>query len=127
MTLDRTVSLSLSVSGEDNWNACRSADHAFVYGCVVVIHVAHRQERSSRVRTINVILCLATPPNAMIFLCGDVKMWDLIRAGFGMKIFGCLIILLASTTFLSPIFHFGNVTPGLNSTSHGNVTWISGR
>ena len=33
---------SLCVSGEDNWNACRSADHAFVYGCVVVIHVAHR-------------------------------------------------------------------------------------
>ena len=53
----------------------------------------------------------------MIFARGDVKMWDLIRAGFGMKIFGCLIILLASTTFLSPIFHFGHLPAVINSTS----------
>ena len=62
----------------------------------------------------------------MIFLCGDVKMWDLIRVGFGMKIFGCLIILFASTTFLSPIFRLGNVAAVLNSTSHVNATLIYG-
>jgi di/tricarboxylate transporter len=63
------------------------------------------------------VLVLATPPNALIFSSGDVKMWDLIRAGFGMKIFGCLIILLASTTYLSPVFRLGQLTAVVNGTS----------
>ena len=41
----------------------------------------------------------------MIFAIGNVKILDLVKAGIGMKIFGCLVILFASTTFLSPIFH----------------------
>lgn len=52
----------------------------------------------------------------MIFSSGNVKILDLIKAGIGMKIFGCLVILFASTTILSPIFGAHQPTTLLNST-----------
>ena len=41
----------------------------------------------------------------MIFSSGDVRIADLIKSGFGIKIIGIAVILFASTVFLSPIFH----------------------
>lgn len=69
-----------------------------------------------------VLVSLATPPNAMIFSSGDVKIRDLIIAGTGMKIFGSLVILFASTTFLSPIFHAYLPQESMNSTFLNNIT-----
>ncbi|CAF3318443.1 unnamed protein product [Rotaria sp. Silwood2] len=56
-----------------------------------------------------------TPPNAMIFSSGHVKIMDMIKAGIGIKIIGILVILLASTTFLGPIFHVNQLPSIVNA------------
>jgi hypothetical protein len=59
----------------------------------------------------------ATPPNAMIFSSGDVRIADLIKAGLGVKLIGIAVILFASTVFLSPVFHIPARIPMLNRTT----------
>jgi sodium-dependent dicarboxylate transporter 2/3/5 len=61
-------------------------------------------------------LFLATPPNAMIFSSGSVRIIDLIKVGLVMKIIGIVIILFASMIWLSPIFRIHQITPFLNNT-----------
>ncbi|CAF1129686.1 unnamed protein product [Adineta steineri] len=64
-----------------------------------------------------------TPPNAMIFVSGNMKTKDLIKAGIGAKIIGILVIFFASIVLLSPIFHIHALTTNLsNSTLIGNIT-----
>ncbi|CAF4098180.1 unnamed protein product, partial [Adineta steineri] len=56
------------------------------------------------------MLPIATPPNAMIFVSGNMKTKDLIKAGIGAKIIGILVIFFASIVLLSPIFHIHALT-----------------
>ena len=61
----------------------------------------------------------------MIFSSGSVRIIDLIKVGLGMKIFGMVVILLASMVWLTPIFRIQPLIPLLNSTLLMNDT--SGR
>jgi len=61
-------------------------------------------------------LFVATPPNAMVFESGGVRIIDLMKVGLGAKIIGIVIILFASMVWLSPIFHIHQLTPLLNNT-----------
>lgn len=56
------------------------------------------------------ILFLATPPNAMIYSNNEVRIRDLIIAGFGLKIFGIIVIFCESITILAPIFRIHEVS-----------------
>jgi hypothetical protein len=58
----------------------------------------------------------------MIFVSGNMRTRDLLKAGFGMKIIGILVIFFASLVLLSPIFRIQDMLPILNSTSMVNVT-----
>ena len=66
-------------------------------------------------KTISVFL--ATPPNAMIFASGNVRIIDLIKVGFGMKLIGMVIILIASITLITPIFRIHELSSFVNETS----------
>ncbi|CAF3693680.1 unnamed protein product [Rotaria socialis] len=68
------------------------------------IHPAYLIMSSCMGVSLSLMLPIATPPNAMIFASGDVRIRDLIRAGVGFKIIGILVIFLASVTVLAPIF-----------------------
>ena len=63
---------------------------------------------------------LATPPNAMIFSSGSVRIIDLIKVGLVMKLIGIGIILLASMTMISPIFRIHQLASFVNETSSLN-------
>lgn len=66
-------------------------------------------------------LCiLATPPNAMIFSSGCVRIIDLIKVGLVMKLIGIGVILLASMTLISPIFRIDQLASFVNQTSSMN-------
>ena len=70
----------------------------------------------------NQLLFVASPPNAMIFVNGNMKTRDLLKAGFGMKILGIIVIFLASIFLVAPIFHIHNIISMSNSTMIGNLT-----
>ena len=71
---------------------------------------------------ISAFSCIATPPNAMIFVSDNMKTRDLIRAGVVMKLIGIAVIFLASLVLLSPIFRLHGITALSNSTLLGNST-----
>ncbi|XP_068945918.1 solute carrier family 13 member 2 [Petaurus breviceps papuanus] len=50
------------------------------------------------------MLPVATPPNAIVFSFGQLKVCDMARAGFLLNIFGVLTISLAINTWAYPIF-----------------------
>ncbi|XP_036623978.1 solute carrier family 13 member 2 [Trichosurus vulpecula] len=50
------------------------------------------------------MLPVATPPNAIVFSFGQLKVCDMARAGFILNIFGVLVISLAINTWAYPIF-----------------------
>ncbi|CAF4352476.1 unnamed protein product [Rotaria socialis] len=79
------------------------------------IHAARLIIPSCMSVSLSFMLPIATPPNAMIFSSGNVRIIDLIKVGFGMKLFGIVVILFASVTFLSPIFRVNQFIPLLNS------------
>ncbi len=60
---------------------------------------------------------LATPPNAMIFSSGSVRIIEMVKVGFVVKLIGIAVILLASMTILSPIFRIHQVAAVLNASS----------
>ncbi|MEO0310567.1 MAG: Sodium:sulfate symporter transrane region, partial [Bacteroidota bacterium] len=43
---------------------------------------------------------MATPPNAMIFATGKLKMMDMVKAGIGLDLISIIVILLASHFWL---------------------------
>jgi hypothetical protein len=69
-------------------------------------------------------LLLATPPNAMIFSSGNVRILDLVKVGLGMKVIGMGIILLFSMFLLDPVFRIGELAPLFNNTSLLNNTYL---
>ncbi|CAF2868826.1 unnamed protein product [Rotaria sp. Silwood2] len=79
------------------------------------IHAAYLIMPSCMAASLSFMLPIATPPNAMIFSSGHVKIMDMIKAGIGIKIIGILVILLASTTFLGPIFHVNQLPSVVNA------------
>ncbi|CAF1490892.1 unnamed protein product [Rotaria magnacalcarata] len=69
--------------------------------------------------SLSFMLPIATPPNAMIFSSGHVRMIDMIKAGIGMKIIGIVVVLFASITLIGPIFHVNLLL------SHENFTTMT--
>ncbi|XP_008146026.2 solute carrier family 13 member 2 isoform X1 [Eptesicus fuscus] len=51
------------------------------------------------------MLPVATPPNAIVFSFGGIKVSDMVRAGFLLNILGVLVIMLAINTWSTPIFN----------------------
>uniref|UniRef100_A0A8C6RFZ7 Solute carrier family 13 (sodium-dependent dicarboxylate transporter), member 2 n=1 Tax=Nannospalax galili TaxID=1026970 RepID=A0A8C6RFZ7_NANGA len=51
------------------------------------------------------MLPVATPPNAIVFSFGGLKVSDMARAGFLLNIIGVLVITLAVNSWSIPIFH----------------------
>jgi len=52
----------------------------------------------------------------MIFSSGNVRIIDLVKVGFIMKLFGIMIILFFSMIVLPPIFRIHQITLFLNDT-----------
>jgi hypothetical protein len=57
----------------------------------------------------------------MIFVSGDMRSRDLLKAGFGMKIIGIIVIFFASVVLLPSIFHLHDIKRISNSTLLVNV------
>ena len=58
----------------------------------------------------------------MIFATGNMRTKDLLKAGFGMKIIGIIVIFLVSLALVAPVFHIHGITNISNSTLIENVT-----
>jgi hypothetical protein len=58
----------------------------------------------------------------MIFVSGDMRSRDLLKAGFGMKIIGIIVIFFASVVLLPSIFNLHDIKRISNSTLMVNVT-----
>ncbi|CAF1027076.1 unnamed protein product [Rotaria sp. Silwood1] len=80
------------------------------------IHAARLILPSCMGVSLSFMLPIATPPNAMIFSSGNVRIMDLIKVGLIMKLFGIVIILLASMILITPIFRISPFVEVLNST-----------
>jgi hypothetical protein len=65
-------------------------------------------------------LFVATPPNAMIFSSGSVRIADLLKVGFVGKIVGILVIFAVSLVLITPVFH---ISGGM---SISNATLMNG-
>ncbi|KAK9412677.1 solute carrier family 13 member 2 [Crotalus adamanteus] len=51
------------------------------------------------------MLPVATPPNAIVFSYGNLRVIDMVKAGFMLNILGVLTIMLAINTWGIPIFN----------------------
>jgi sodium-dependent dicarboxylate transporter 2/3/5 len=49
---------------------------------------------------------VATPPNAIVFGSGEIKMKDMIRAGFVLNIVAIVLITLVTMTIAAQVFGF---------------------
>ncbi|XP_046356042.2 solute carrier family 13 member 5-like isoform X3 [Haliotis rufescens] len=70
------------------------------------------------------MLPAATPPNAIVFGYGHIKVSDMASAGIMMNILAVPLLLMATATWGDAIFHFGVVPEAfrLNSTLPVNIT-----
>ncbi|CAF1663494.1 unnamed protein product, partial [Adineta ricciae] len=50
------------------------------------------------------MLPIATPPNAIVFASGAIRVIDMIKSGVVMNIIGFLVIFFAATTWMPKIF-----------------------
>ncbi|CAF4637272.1 unnamed protein product, partial [Rotaria sp. Silwood1] len=80
------------------------------------IHAARLILPSCMGVSLSFMLPIATPPNAMIFSSGNVRIMDLIKVGLIMKLFGIVIILIASMILITPIFRISPFVEVLNNT-----------
>lgn len=55
------------------------------------------------------MLPVGTPPNAIVFSTGYLKISDMIKAGFVINVVTVLIACFALNTFMSPVFDFANI------------------
>ncbi|CAF5198670.1 unnamed protein product [Rotaria magnacalcarata] len=69
------------------------------------------------------MLPIATPPNAIVFASGAIRVVDMIKTGIVMNLIGFLVIFIAANTWMPKIFdinehttaHFFNITSVLRS------------
>ncbi|XP_060566206.1 solute carrier family 13 member 2-like isoform X2 [Ruditapes philippinarum] len=55
------------------------------------------------------MLPVGTPPNAIVFSTGYLKVSDMMKAGFVINIVSVLILCLALNSFIYPVFDLGNI------------------
>ncbi|CAF3396963.1 unnamed protein product [Rotaria socialis] len=84
------------------------------------MHAAYLIMASCMGVSLSFMLPIATPPNAMIFSSGHVRMMDMIKAGIGMKIIGICVVLVATITLVGPIFHVNLLVSHQNFTTMTN-------
>ncbi|KAG7237398.1 hypothetical protein INR49_032443 [Caranx melampygus] len=63
------------------------------------------------------MLPVATPPNAIAFSFGKLKVFDMVKAGFMLNIIGILTINLGINTWGYAMFDMGTIPPWVNITS----------
>ncbi|XP_054857268.1 solute carrier family 13 member 2 [Eublepharis macularius] len=63
------------------------------------------------------MLPVATPPNAIVFSYGQLKVIDMVKAGCMLNLLGVLSITLAINTWAFPLFDLSNFPVWANSTS----------
>ncbi|XP_072495868.1 solute carrier family 13 member 2 isoform X2 [Notamacropus eugenii] len=79
------------------------------------------------------MLPVATPPNAIVFSFGQLRVCDMAKAGFLLNIFGVLVISLAINTWANPIFGLdqfpdwaqSNITTSCKVNNQFNTSFIS--
>ncbi|CAF3942723.1 unnamed protein product [Rotaria magnacalcarata] len=50
------------------------------------------------------MLPIATPPNAIVFASGSIRVIDMVKTGIVMNIIGFLVIFFAATTWMPKIY-----------------------
>nr|XP_056721139.1 solute carrier family 13 member 2 [Euleptes europaea] len=63
------------------------------------------------------MLPVATPPNAIVFSYGQLRVIDMVKAGCMLNVLGVLTITLAINTWAYPLFDLGHFPAWANSTS----------
>nr|XP_035977906.1 solute carrier family 13 member 2 isoform X1 [Halichoerus grypus] len=66
------------------------------------------------------MLPVATPPNAIVFSFGGLKVSDMARTGFLLNIVGVLVITLAINSWGNPIFHLHTFPSWANANNTAN-------
>ncbi|NXN95346.1 S13A5 protein, partial [Rhinopomastus cyanomelas] len=64
------------------------------------------------------MLPVATPPNAIVFSYGHIRVLDMVRSGVVMNVIGVLCVTLAINTWGRPVFGLDTFPAWANSTSH---------
>lgn len=67
------------------------------------------------------MLPIASPPNAIVFGSGFIRVIDMVKAGVVMNIVGFLAILFAATTWMPRVFNLNDVTGLFNNTSNSTI------
>ncbi|XP_036264461.1 solute carrier family 13 member 2 [Pipistrellus kuhlii] len=71
---------------------------------VICLHPLYVMLPCTLAASLAFMLPVATPPNAIVFSFGGIKVSDMVRAGFLLNIMGVLVIMLAINTWSYPIF-----------------------
>ncbi|XP_067944993.1 solute carrier family 13 member 2-like [Watersipora subatra] len=62
-------------------------------------------------------LPVATPPNAIVYSAGVLRIWDMVKAGVLLNIVAILVVLIAGMAWLPIVFDFQSFSYDTNSTS----------
>ncbi|CAN9508128.1 unnamed protein product [Ophioblennius macclurei] len=68
------------------------------------INPLHTLIPSTMCVSFGVMLPVGNPPNAIVFSYGHVKISDMVKAGFGVNLIGVAVVMLAITTWGTPLF-----------------------
>ncbi|CAF0991701.1 unnamed protein product [Didymodactylos carnosus] len=69
-------------------------------------------------------LSTATPPNAIVFASGELRVWDMMKAGIVMNIIGFLVVFFAATTWMPKVYNLNDESIALFFSI--NVTNVKG-
>ncbi|XP_045171468.2 solute carrier family 13 member 2-like isoform X2 [Mercenaria mercenaria] len=70
------------------------------------------------------MLPVGTPPNAIVFSTGYLKVSDMMKAGFVINIISVGILCLALNSFIYPVFDLGNIPDAFLSNKTSGVTQV---
>ncbi|XP_029968858.1 solute carrier family 13 member 4 [Salarias fasciatus] len=68
------------------------------------INPLHTLIPSTMCVSFGVMLPVGNPPNAIVFSYGHVQISDMVKAGFGVNLIGVAVVMLAITTWGTPLF-----------------------
>lgn len=71
------------------------------------------------------MLPVGTPPNAIVFSTGYLRVSDMMKAGFVINIVSVLILCLSLNSFIYPVFDLGNIPDAFLSNTSAAVTQIA--